>query len=112
MQLLPYTGENAELLEKVIYEPFADKVVDYLLRKWLLYKVQEVCWSSKLSELSARAMHLEGSLRELQDMKKGIELQYFRSKHEVTDRMIRDIFGGWLASKRRLTIFERLTNDK
>lgn len=86
---------------QITYEPFPAKVVDYLINKWLLYRIYDICWHSKLSEFAARANHLEGSLRELDDMKKTISFQYFRNKHEVTDRTIRDIFGGKLVANRQ-----------
>lgn len=86
---------------RVLYEPFEDKVIDYLIRKWLTHRIYDILMNSKLSEFAARANHLEGSTRELQDMKKAIEFQYFRTKHEITDRTIRDIFGGRLATLRK-----------
>ncbi len=90
-----------ELPLEFSYEPFLDKVADYLLRLWLTHKIYEIYWHSKLSEFAARMMHLEGSLQELSEMKKKLTLQYFKGKHESTDRNIRDIFGGLLATKRK-----------
>lgn len=86
---------------QITYEPFPAKVVDYLIKKWLVYRIYDICWHSKLSEFAARANHLEGSLRELDDSKKIIAFQYFRNKHEVTDRTIRDIFGGKLVANQQ-----------
>lgn len=91
----------SELPLEFSYEPFLDKVADYLLRLWLTHKIYEIYWHSKLSEFAARMMHLESSLQELSDMKNKLNLQYFKSKHEITDRTIRDIFGGLLTTKRK-----------
>jgi len=85
----------------VTYEPFLDKVADYLLRLWLTHKLYEIYWHSKLSEFAARMAHLEGSLQELKEMKKQISLLFFKGKHEITDRTIRDIFAGLLTAKKR-----------
>lgn len=92
---------TSELPLEFSYEPFLDKVADYLLRLWLTHKIYEIYWHSKLSEFAARMMHLESSLQELSDMKKKLNLQYFKSKHEITDRTIRDIFGGLLTTKKK-----------
>jgi F-type H+-transporting ATPase subunit gamma len=87
--------------QKFIFEPTGPKVLDYLLKTYLAYKTYDIFWHSKLSEFAARSMHLDGSMQELSDMKKQVQLQYFRSKHEVTDRTIRDIFGGRLITLRK-----------
>jgi ATP synthase F1 gamma subunit len=122
MQLLPrqiQTQQDLETLStkqknivfgKVIYEPFLDKVVNYLIRNWLLQRIYDICWNSKLSEFAARATHLEGSIKELEDMRKNITFQYFRNKHEVTDRTIRDIFGGKLVAN-RLKLKKNISNQ-
>jgi F0F1-type ATP synthase gamma subunit len=89
------------LQSEITYEPFLDKVADYLLRLCLTHKIYEIYWHSKLSEFAARMMHLESSIQELTEMKKQISLQYFKSKHEITDRTIRDIFGGLLTTQRK-----------
>lgn len=104
LQLLPRpeSEETAGQTEKVpiLYEPFLDKVVDYLLKKWLFYRMRDIFWHSKLSEFASRSMHLEGSMIELEEQAQVLKLQYFRSKHEITDRTIRDIFGGRLVNIR------------
>lgn len=92
------------------YEPFLDKVADYLLRLWLTHKIYDIYWHSKLSEFAARMMHLESSLQELTEMKKQLNLQYFKSKHELTDRTIRDIFGGILTTKHKLKRNQEVSN--
>lgn len=104
LQLLPYSSgeETSGVAERIpiTYEPFLDKIVDYLLRKWLFYRMRDVFWHSKLSEFATRSRHLEGSMIKLEEEAKGLALQYFRSKHEVTDRNLRDIFGGRLVNIR------------
>ena len=87
---------------KFLFEPSPQKVLDYLLKMYLAYKIYDICWQAKLSEFAARSMHLDGSMQELTEMKKGIQSQYFRSKHEITDRTIRDIFGGRMVTLRKL----------
>lgn len=86
--------KKPEARMQFIFEPFRDRVVDYLIKTWLALKLHGVLWQSKLSELAARAMHLDSSIDELKDMRREIQQQYFKSKHEVADRTIRDVFGG------------------
>ena len=87
---------------KFLFEPSPQKVLDYLLKTYLAYKIYDIFWQAKLSEFAARSMHLDGSMQELTEMKKGIQSQYFRSKHEITDRTIRDIFGGRMVTLKKL----------
>ncbi|HLD35923.1 MAG TPA: F0F1 ATP synthase subunit gamma [Planctomycetota bacterium] len=87
---------------RFLFEPSSHKVLDYLLKTYLAYKIYDIFWQAKLSEFAARSMHLDGSMQELTDMKKGIQSQYFRSKHEITDRTIRDIFGGRMVTLKKL----------
>ncbi len=84
-----------------ILEPSAYSIIDYLVKLWLGRKLHEVFWQSRLSELAARSTHLEASLQGLKDQKKKLTLQYFRSKHEVTDTGIRESFAGMISKKNR-----------
>jgi ATP synthase F1 gamma subunit len=86
---------------EVILEPSAYSIIDYLIRLWLGRKLHEVFWQSRLSELAARATHLEGSLQGLKDQKKKLTLKLFRAKHEVTDTSIRESFAGMIGKKNR-----------
>jgi ATP synthase F1 gamma subunit len=95
-------SKDEEKKQQFIFEPSSQTVLDYLLKTYLSYKIYDIFWQAKLSEFAARSMHLDGSMQELQEMKKGIQSQYFRSKHEITDRTIRDIFGGRIATLRKI----------
>lgn len=77
--------------EKVIIEPTRDKVLEYLVKTWLNYMLYGIFWESKLSEWSARTMHLEGSAEEIKRSDKRMRLKYFRALHEVSDKNIREI---------------------
>ena len=45
-----------------------------------------------MAELSARAVHLEGSTQELQREGKKLRQQYFRKRHELIDSSMRELF--------------------
>jgi F-type H+-transporting ATPase subunit gamma len=104
-QLLPCKrsspGGGSSSSTEPILEPSASSIIDYLVKLWLGRKLHEVFWQSRLSELAARATHLEASLQGLKDQKKKLTLQYFRSKHEVADTGIRESFAGMISKKKR-----------
>ena len=102
-QLLPYkrVKGNGERVKgpstlnpqpELIIEPSLNRVAGYLIRLWVGRKLYEIFYESKLSELAARAMHLEGSFLELSQIRKNLKLQYIRSLHEAMDKANRDIF--------------------
>lgn len=106
-QLLPYKSVGSEqyAVDKklptancqlsagsILIEPSLNRVADYLIRLWVGEKLYGVFYESKLSELAARAMHLEGSFLELSRIRKDLKLQYIRSLHEAMDKANRDIF--------------------
>ena len=104
-QLLPFVrpssgGASATATDPIL-EPSATAIIDYIVKLWMGRKIHEVFWQSRLSELAARATHLEGSLQGLKDQKKKLILQYFRSKHEVADTGIRESFAGMISKKKR-----------
>ena len=88
---IPYPVSRIPYPE-VLIEPSLNRVVDYLIRLWAGEKLYEIFYESKLSELAARAMHLEGSFLELSRIRKDLKLQYIRSLHEAMDKANRDIF--------------------
>ena len=76
----------------VLLESPAANVVEYLVWLWLGEKMIEVLKSSRLAELAARSVHLEGSSQELQRRGKKLQLRYFRERHELIDRNMRELF--------------------
>jgi F0F1-type ATP synthase gamma subunit len=107
-QLLPYPRPSqrddavASDSAAIILEPSAYLIVEYLVKLWLSRKIHDVFWQSKLSELAARATHLEASFQGLTQQKKKLTLQYFRSRHEVTDTSIRESYAGMLGRKKEV----------
>lgn len=106
-QLLPYKlpfkgseGAAGTVIETIL-EPSADSIIEYLVRLLLAMKIREVLWQSRLSELAARTTYLETSFQKLQDLRKKLRFQYFRSKHEATDTSIRESYAGLLLQKRK-----------
>ena len=71
-------------------------IIKYLVRTWVTSKLFEVFEDSKLSEFSARAVHLEGSQQTLEDDFKKLRRQAFRAAREQIDKGTRDGFSAKL----------------
>ncbi|UCB57606.1 MAG: F0F1 ATP synthase subunit gamma [Candidatus Omnitrophota bacterium] len=94
--------------EKIILEPSINKIVDYLVRIWITYMLYGIFWESKLSEWSARVMHLEGSSFKIKQTDKKLHFEYFSLFHEISDKNIREIFASRLAVQRARRVAGRL----
>jgi ATP synthase F1 gamma subunit len=91
------TDYKLEEFEEVILEPSLKEVVEGLVETWVGQLLFEVFWESKLSEWSARVMHLEQSSNEINRASKEVRHQYFRTLHELSDKGIREIFASKVA---------------
>ena len=73
-------------------ESSLEHVLEYLVWAWLGGKLYEALGSSRLAELAARSVHLEGSTQELQRRRGRLMRRYFRERKEVIDRSMRELF--------------------
>jgi len=95
---LPYgcPGQDKDLpkinLKEFIRESSLEDVVEYLVYLWVGHKLFDILGQARLAELGARFIHLEESSQKLEDLDKQLRLKYFRLKHELTDRSMREIF--------------------
>ena len=92
--------ERIVLKEELILDSSLNRIIEYLLGAWITEKLLEVFEDSKLSEFSARTVHLEESHQVLQQRDKTIKFQYFRSHHELVDRSMRETFSAQLIRKK------------
>ena len=76
----------------IMLESELGAILEYLVWLWLGEKMVEVLGMSRLAELAARSVHLEGSSQELQRRGQKLWLRYFRERHEVIDRNMRELF--------------------
>ncbi|MFH1836534.1 MAG: FoF1 ATP synthase subunit gamma [Candidatus Omnitrophota bacterium] len=90
-ELIGHLGAQTEIGD-VIVKPDADGVIDYIVKMWIKSKVQDVFWSSKLSEWAIRIMRLESSSDELKEITENLRFNYFKSVHALSDKVIREIF--------------------
>ncbi len=100
MQLLPFsvsTGANKEEstavgFKDMIMESKEEDIVSYLFYLLLGHKINEIFGLARLAELSARFSHLETSKTKIEQLNKDLRLQYFRQRHEIIDRNMRELF--------------------
>ena len=91
----------AEEAEDIIMESSLSDIIEYLVETWITAKLFEVFEDSKLAEFSARTLHLEESHQVLLKEGKMVRFQYFRSRHELIDKGMRETFSAQIIRKRR-----------
>lgn len=92
----PGSKEEISRFSRFLIEPTPGAVVDYLVRMWVMQKIYEIFWDSKLSECAARIIHLEGSHAESLNANKKLMYEYFKHLHARSDKNIREIFASRL----------------
>jgi len=80
----------------IILESSLGNIAEYLVYIWIGQKLYEIFGLSRLAEFAARYVHLEESAQKLKDMNKKLQLQYFRVRHELIDRNMRELFAARL----------------
>lgn len=104
-RLLPFSfeagtqAEKTESIEELLVEPSASYIVGGLAKLWLSSVMANIFFSSKLSEFSARLMHLDKSEQELKQINRKLRLEYFRYMHVISDRTIREVSASRFISK-------------
>jgi ATP synthase F1 gamma subunit len=104
-QLIPFAalstpaGKKSEEVAAVpvVLESSIDDIVEYCTYIMLGYNFLQVFSMARLAELSARFIHLESSKTKIEQLNKDLKLQYFRQKHELIDRNMRELFAARLA---------------
>jgi len=99
MPLLPFIpklsrGKTAAgvPVSEMILESSLDDIAEYLISLWLGQKIYEIFGFSQLAEQSARFMHLENCTERIQEVDKKLKFQYFRTRHEIIDQNMRELF--------------------
>lgn len=100
LQLLPFSqaimdksqSQSLGLVSELILESSPSDIAGYLAYLFLGYKLGEIFGLGRLAELSARFAHLEDSKTKVEQLNKQLKMQYFRQRHEMIDRNMREIF--------------------
>jgi len=97
LNILPFHPAKAirgvqTLPEKGLIEPSVYRVAEILVKLWMLRRLTEICWESNVSFAAGRILRLEGSGQELARVKEQLRKEYFRVKHALNDKSIREVF--------------------
>ncbi|MFC1807272.1 F0F1 ATP synthase subunit gamma [Candidatus Omnitrophota bacterium] len=101
VQFTPHLSPVKEGTKKIkkgdiIVESADEDIIEYLLYLWMGQKLFDILGLSKLSEFAARFVHLEESAQKLREMNEKLQLEYFRVRHELVDRNMRELFASRL----------------
>ena len=102
VQFLPFLPTSVQAPQTsdwpmdVILESRLGDIIEYLVHIWIGQKFYEIFGLSRLAEFAARFVHLEGSHQRLKEMDQKIKLEYFRVRHELIDRNMRELFAARL----------------
>lgn len=99
VSFLPFQPANVkqaapDIRTDMILESRPEDIVEYLVYLWMGMKLYDIFGQSRLAEFSARYFHLEESGEKLKEEDKKVKLQYFRIRHELADRSIRELVAG------------------
>jgi ATP synthase F1 gamma subunit len=99
LQLLPYARvekkditASVDVIRNTIWEAHPNDIVEYLLYLLMGQRIYELFGWSRLAELAARFVHLEESSHKLERLNETLKLEYFRIRHELVDRNMRELF--------------------
>ncbi|HOU36571.1 MAG TPA: hypothetical protein PK562_04795, partial [Candidatus Omnitrophota bacterium] len=105
VQLLPFnrqeqisSRQDKAVTDLILESPVGD-VLEYWTNLFLGQKFYQVFGMARLAELAARFSHLENSKGKVDALNRDLKLQYFRTRHELIDKNIRELFCARLAFK-------------
>ena len=76
---------------ELVLESSLDDIAGYLVYLFLGHKFYEIFGLGRLAELSGRFVHLENSKTKIEQLNKQLKQQYFRQRHELIDRNMREL---------------------
>jgi len=74
-------------------------ILQYWIYLYMGQKFYQIFGLSRLAELSARFAHLETSKTKIEQFNKELRLQYFRQRHELIDKNMRELFAARIVFK-------------
>lgn len=92
----PDTGKKAAgtRIPEMILESRQSDIIEYLIYLWMGEQIFNIFGLSRLAEFSARYVHLDESEEKLKEEQKKVQLEYFRVRHELADRALRELISG------------------
>jgi ATP synthase F1 gamma subunit len=106
LQLFPFTKPEQfrqpaapSEVKDVVMESQPGDILQYWIYLHLGQKFYQIFGLARLAELSARFSHLETSKTKIDQLNKELRLQYFRQRHEMIDKNMRELFAARLVFK-------------
>ncbi len=106
LQLFPFSkpeqlrpGSGNVQIQDVVLESRLEDILQYWIYLYLGQKFFQIFGLARLAELSARFAHLESSKTKIEQLNKELRLQYFRQRHELIDKNMRELFAARLVFK-------------
>ena len=98
---LPFTEPAKKFTKKdvplgIMMESAPSDIIEYIAYLWIGQKLFEIFGLSRLAEFAARYVHLEESAQKLKELDGKTKLEYFRVRHEIIDRNMRELFAARL----------------
>ncbi len=98
-KIIPYEYDLEKKQEKnninrggLIWESAPEDIIEYLIFLLIGQQIYEILGISRIAELGARFTHLEESSQKLEKKNNDLKLEYFRIRHELIDRSMRELF--------------------
>jgi ATP synthase F1 gamma subunit len=82
-----------------VLESKLEDILEYWIYLYMGQKFFQIFGLARLAELSARFAHLESSKTKIEQLNKELKLQYFRQRHELIDKNMRELFAARLVFK-------------
>ena len=104
IRLLPYgvkTDKQGVDIYTYTLESLVEDVVEYLVYLWMGRVIYDIFSTSKVAEYAARFMHLEDCGNKLEELEEKTRFKYFRLRHELMDRGMRELFAARLLFGRK-----------
>jgi len=103
--LFPYTSsiEYSKRMDMgdFVWESYSERVIEYLIYLWSVKEIYDILSWSRLAEFAARFMHLEDSTHKIDELDEKLKYKYFRLRHELTDRSMRELFAARMIFDRK-----------
>lgn len=88
---VPLSFSGRSPYSEFIIEPDFGLVFEGWVKLWLGFRLYQIYALSKLAEFAGRIMHLEASTQELTRIGQHLNLEYFKYRHSLSDKAIREI---------------------
>ena len=104
-KILPFAMDIEQSHEEeeapLIIESPISGIIEFMVEQFTEERLIQILEDSKLSEFSARVIHLEKSGQELEEKKRQLKLSYFHAYHEMIDKSTRELFSAQVILKRK-----------